>query len=273
MSKLQQAIDNLHEADREAAKRNGVSRIHPVSRLLVCVAYIGIVVSFHKYDIGGLLGMSLFIVITGILEDLSFVKGFQRIKYILVFVVLLGAVNLFLDRSVIMRTGSIIVTGGMISMITLLTKGILTVYSTYYLFMYTGIEQLCRALRCLKVPKGGVTVVLLIYRYIIVLLKEIQRMSQAYQLRAPGQKGIHIKAWGSYAGLLLLRSMERAQNVYDSMLLRGYDGEFQYEILEQKETGKGLSIVYAAGWIGVFILLRFVPVFQIIGNVFISASR
>ena len=71
MSKLQQAIDNLHEADREAAKRSGKSRIHPVSRLCVCMAYIGIVVSFHKYDVTGLLGMSLFIIITGILEDLS----------------------------------------------------------------------------------------------------------------------------------------------------------------------------------------------------------
>lgn len=267
MSKLQQAIDNLHEADREAGKRSGTSRIHPVSRLLVCMAYIGIVVSFHKYDTAGLLGMSLFIIITGILEDLSFVKGFQRIKYILVFVVLLGVVNPFLDRQVIMQAGNITVTGGMLSMITLLIKGILTVYAAYYMFMCTGIEQLCRALRCLKVPKGGVTVVLLIYRYIIVLLKEIQRMSLAYQLRAPGQKGIHIKAWGSFAGLLLLRSMERAQNVYDSMLLRGYDGEFRYEILGRKKSVKGLSVAYAAGWIGIFILFRFVPVFQMIGNI------
>lgn len=267
MSKLQQAIDNLHEADREAGKRNGTSRIHPVSRLLVCVAYTGIVVSFHKYDAAGLLGMSLFIITTGILEDLSFVKGFQRIKYILAFIVLLGVANLFLDRGVIMQVGNIAVTGGMLSMITLFIKGILTIYAAYHMFMCTGIEQLCRALRCLKVPKGGVTVVLLIYRYIIVLLKEIQRMSLAYQLRAPGQKGIHIKAWGSFAGLLLLRSMERAQNVYDSMLLRGYDGEFRHEILEQEKTGKGLSIAYAAGWAGIFILFRFVPVFQIIGNI------
>lgn len=273
MSKLQQAIDNLHEADREAGKRSGKSRIHPVSRLLVCVAYIGIVVSFHKYDVTGLLGMSLFIIITGILEDLSFIKGFQRIKYILVFVALLGIVNPFLDKRIVMQPGGVALTGGILSMITLFIKGILTVYSAYYMFMCTGIEQLCRALRCLKVPKGGVTVVLLIYRYIIVLLKEIQRMSLAYQLRAPGQKGIHIKAWGSFAGLLLLRSMERAQNVYDSMLLRGYDGEFRYEILEQKKTGEGLSAAYAAGWIGIFVLFRFVPVFQMIGNIFISTSR
>lgn len=273
MSKLQQAIDNLHEADREAGKRSCTSRIHPVSRLLVCIAYIGSVVSFHKYDIGGLLGMSLFIIVTGILEDLSFIKGFRRVRYILAFVILLGVANPFLDRRVVLQAGNIAVTGGMLSMASLFIKGILTVYSAYYMFMCTGIEQLCRALRCLKVPTGGVTVILLIYRYIIVLLKEIQRMSQAYGLRAPGQKGIHIRAWGSFAGLLLLRSMERAQNVYDSMLLRGYDGEFRYEILEQQAAGRGLSIAYATGWIGVFFLLRCFPVFQIVGNIFIFAGQ
>lgn len=270
MSKLQQAIDNLHQADAEAGKRGGISRIHPLSRLLVCISYIGIVVSYQKYDIQGLLGMSLFIIATGILEELSFVKGFQRIKYILLFVVLLGAANPFLDKRVMIQAGGISITGGMISMAALLIKGILTVYAAYFMFMCTGIEQLCRALRCLKVPRGGVTVILLIYRYIIVLLKEIQRMSLAYRLRAPGQKGIHIKAWGSFAGLLLIRSVERAQNVYDSMLLRGYDGEFPYEILGEKKAEKVSSIAYAAGWIGFFLLLRIIPVFQYIGNIFIS---
>lgn len=51
-------------------------------------------------------------------------------------------------------------------------------------------------------------------------------MSQAYALRAPGQKGINLKAWGSFAGLLLIRSIDRAQTVYESMQLRGFTGEF-----------------------------------------------
>ena len=51
-------------------------------------------------------------------------------------------------------------------------------------------------------------------------------MIQAYSLRAPNQKGIHISAWGSFLGQLLLRSMDRAQELYYSMLLRGFRGEF-----------------------------------------------
>ena len=50
----------------------------------------------------------------------------------------------------------------------------------------------------------------------------------AYKLRAPSQKGIHYKAWGPLVGQWLIRSMERAQVVYESMTLRGYRGEFSY---------------------------------------------
>lgn len=50
---------------------------------------------------------------------------------------------------------------------------------------------------------------------------------QAYELRAPGQKGIHFKVWGSLMGQMLLRSMDRAEVIYESMCLRGFDGVFR----------------------------------------------
>ena len=65
------------------------------------------------------------------------------------------------------------------------------------------------------------------YRYVTVLLEEVNRITQAYSLRAPNQKGIHYKVWGTLTGQVLLRSMDRANAVYESMLLRGYDGSFQ----------------------------------------------
>ena len=70
------------------------------------------------------------------------------------------------------------------------------------------------------------TVILLIDRYIYILGQEAERIMTAYKLRAPSQKGIHYKAWGPLVGQWLIRSMERAQIVYESMTLRGYQGEF-----------------------------------------------
>jgi cobalt/nickel transport system permease protein len=96
-----------------------------------------------------------------------------------------------------------------------------------------------------------------------VLAEEANVMTQAYSLRAPGQKGIHYKAWGSFLGQLLLRSMDRAEELYSSMLLRGYHGEFYYA------QGGGSSIrdvLYAAFWCALFIAARFVNLTQLLGT-------
>ena len=87
---------------------------------------------------------------------------------------------------------------------------------------------------------------------------------QAYKLRAPYQKGINIKAWGSFAGQILLRSIDRAEIVYESMLLRGFNGNF----IRNNHKGKViLSIAYASVWCLIFIILRVIPLFKIIGSI------
>lgn len=88
-------------------------------------------------------------------------------------------------------------------------------------------------------------------------------MMLAYKLRAPGQKGIHFKVWGSFLGLLLLRSMDRAQTVYESMLLRGYQGEIRGR---EFRGSKGRSVLYVCLWTAALLFLRLVPVFEIVGN-------
>ena len=269
MNRLQNAISALHEVDAEAGRRGAESKIHPAARLFVCVLFIVLTVSFQRYDLWGLLAMSLYIIITGIWEDISFRRGFGRLRVIFLFLLFLGIANPFLDREVITHLGGLEITGGMISMATLLIKGILAVYGAYFLLMTTGIDGICLALRTFRVPAGGVTVILLIYRYILLLLKEVQRMWQAYHMRAPKQRGIHISVWGSFAGLLLLRSMDRANDVYHSMLLRGYDGASLSGFLQERDHfRKGRSIVYAAGWTAALFSLRMFPVFEAVGSLF-----
>ena len=91
-------------------------------------------------------------------------------------------------------------------------------------------------------------------------------MTDAYHLRAPGQKGIHVSAWGSFLGQLLLRSMDRAQELYSSMLLRGYHEHFHYADIPRFSVHDGL---YTLGCTAVFLLLRFVPLAQAAGSLFV----
>ena len=273
MSKLKKAIHDIHisdaagrkaeEQDTAASEGKPESSPHPLSVLLVTFFYLLLVVSFSKYDLSGVLSMVLYLMILGTGKGISLKEALKRTWPVLLLVSAVGIANPFVERETCWRWGNFAVSYGMISMMTLMLKGIFCVMASYLLIISTGMEEISLGLRCLHFPKELVTIVFLIYRYLIVLLKEAERMVLAYKLRAPGQKGIHFKVWGSFLGLLLLRSMDRAQTVYESMLLRGYQGE----IRGREFTGsKGRSILYVCLWTAALLFLRLVPVFEIVGN-------
>lgn len=260
MNKVKKAVQDWHEADTGQRKTKGKTGIHPLSRFFVTLLFILLVISFPMYDLGGLSGMIIYLLMIGIWNEISFRKCIKHIWPVLILVSVVGIANPFLDKSVYCLINGFAITGGVISMLTLMIKGIFCVTASYCLIATTDMEQLCYGLRKLHIPKEIITLVLLIYRYLIVLLKEAERMSQAYRLRAPGQKGIQIKNWGSFVGQLLLRSIDRAELVYESMVLRGYNGELPGN---RFSGSKLLSILYVFIWGIILIFLRMVPIFHI----------
>lgn len=267
MAKLDTTVQDIHKLDTNAAVGRETQKVHAVSRLLVTFCYIFVTASFSKYNLCGVLSMVLYLIVTGFFYELSFRECVRKIWPVFLMAALVGAANPFFDRAVYGSIYGFGVTYGMVSMLTLMLKGIFCVTASCFLVMSTGMEEICYALRRLLVPKELVTVSLLIYRYLIVLLKEVKRMSQAYRLRAPAQRGIHWRAWGTFVGQLLLRSTQRADTVYESMLLRGFDGEFAGG---NARASMGKSIAYFAGWVFVFVLLRIFPVFEMAGGLLLS---
>ncbi len=265
MSKQDNAIYEIHRLDALAAKDQWMNTIHPLVKLMITVIYIVVVVSFSQYDIIGLLPMAVYPVAGFLLAELSFRESIQRLRFVLPLVCVIGVFNPFFDR-VPVDLGFITINAGVISMLTLMMKGVFTVLASYLLIATTSIEKICYALNLLHLPSELITLVLLIYRYIMVLIEEVNRLTQAYMLRAPGQTGIHIKAWGSLAGQLLLRSINRANAVYESMELRGYRSSFRY--MRRQATAKLSDYVYLIVWMAIFALFRAVPVVVIIGNMF-----
>lgn len=85
-------------------------------------------------------------------------------------------------------------------------------------------------------------------------------------MRAPKQKGIYYKAWGSLIGSLMLRSIDRAQMVYESMELRGFHPD---TFCVKKEKLDKKSCIYFSLMIVLLIILRFVPIFEMIEGIFI----
>ena len=263
MSKIGNAIYEIHYMDTLAARDRWVNRIHPLVKFIVTICYITAVVSFHKYDIIGLTGMMVYPIAGFILSELSFTDSIKRLRVVLPLICLVGILNPFLDKNVVLIAG-MRVNAGILSMTTLIIKGVFSVLASYLLIATTSVDKLCYAFRLLHIPKPIVIQFMLTYRYITVLLEETNCVTQAYALRAPNQKGIHFRVWGSLAGHLLLRSIDRAGVVYESMLLRGYGGDYQY--LRERLAVRLKDIIYLVFWLGITLLFRLYPVLLIIGN-------
>ena len=134
----------------------------------------------------------------------------------------------------------------------------------------TGMDKLAFALRMLKIPKIFVLQLLLTYRYISVLLEEVYKMQRAYSLRAPGHKGIHRHVWGSFAGRLILRTFDRAQRIYQSMNLRGFNGEYNTGTVPNIALK---DVVYMAGWSLFFVIARIFNIPNLLGTLFIGVIK
>lgn len=267
MDKLSQAQSELREMDALAAEDSPVHRLHPLCKLFVTIAYIVTVVSFPKYDFTGLIVMVLYPVLMFQAALIPVRTCFYKLRVVLPLVCAVGLVNPFWDHTMLMQLGNLTLTGGVVSMVTLMMKGIFSLMASFLLIATTPIDSLCAALRKLHVPSILTTLLLLTYRYIGLMLEQVAIMTESYKLRAPGQKGIHISAWGSFLGQLLLRSMDRAQELYDSMLLRGFRGEFFYADVPPCRLS---GVVYMTACAGGFLLVRLVPVASVLGGFFVG---
>lgn len=266
MNRAEQALYELKQMDELAAMDTPVHRFSALSKLFVTVLYILTVMSFGKYDLTGVFMMALYPYFMFQLCGIPFRTCLYKMRYIIPLVAFVGIFNPFFDRAVLLRIGSLGISGGMISFITLLCKGLLCLSASFLLVSTTKIDDLCAALRRIHIPSMLVTVFMLTYRYISVLTEEVAVMSDAYHLRAPGQKGIAVQAWGSFLGQLLLRSMDRAEELYAAMLLRGYRGEFPETHHDHKSSA---SLIFALVSAVLIILFRLVNIPALIGSLFV----
>ena len=267
MNKLFKAQSELREMDALAAECSPIHALHPLCKLLVTVLYIAVTVSFPKYNFSGLVMMVLYPVIAFQVSGIPVGLCFYKLRIVLPLVCAVGLANPFLDHTPLMQLGTITVTGGFVSMVTLMLKGIFSLMASFLLIATTSIDAICAALRKLHVPGILTTLLLLTYRYIGVMIEQASVMSQAYKLRAPGQKGIHISAWGSFLGQLLLRSMDRAEELYSSMILRGFRGEFYYA---DAPACRRASLVYTAVCIALFLGARCFNISSLLGGLLIG---
>ncbi|MBQ9493002.1 MAG: energy-coupling factor transporter transmembrane protein EcfT [Oscillibacter sp.] len=248
--------------DELAAGDSFLHRVHPLWKLLLTLWYLVLTASFPRYALSGLLGMSLYWISGFSIADLSLREALARTRWILGALFLVGIANPLLDRVPVLTLAGVPVSGGMISLATLFVKGLFAALASYLLIATTTLEEICWAMRLLRIPKLPVTVTMLTYRYLVLLMQEARRMSLACGLRCPGEKGVPFSIWGAFAGQMLLRTMERGERVYESMTLRGFHGEFPPP---SRGTVRG-GFVWFVLWLCALAFVRAAPIFELAGR-------
>jgi cobalt/nickel transport system permease protein len=254
---------NIGYLDTLSYKQTFVHKINPGIKLVVTLAFILSVVSLPKYEVHRLLPFFVFPVFVITAGDIPARVILKKVAFVSPFVLLAGMFNPLLDTNVFYRIWGIPVSGGWVSYVSIIIKFVLTISSALLLIATTSFPGICIALDRAHVPKIFVMQLLFLYRYLFVLAEELMRIVRARNMRAFGKHGRDIRTFISITGTFLLRSMERAERIYQAICSRGFDGSVR--LLRDVEI-RFTDIAYAAISVSLFIIFRTYDIVQSLGN-------
>jgi cobalt/nickel transport system permease protein len=270
MPDLSAASTHFRFLESLALQQTVIHRRHPLAKLLTTLGFLIIALSYGKYEVGAVLPLILFPVVLTVLGELPPGQLLKRALIAAPLVLGVGIFNPVFDQTPLLRIGAIAISGGWLSLASLLLRLGLTVTVSLILIATSGIGQVAAALLSLGLPRLMVTQLLFMYRYISVLGEETTRMLRAYSFRSLREGGIHFKAWGSLAGQLLLRTLDRAERIYQAMRCRGFDGQLR---LAGADRFRWPDAAYCGGWMAFFILARVYNLPELLGSVAMGVGR
>jgi cobalt/nickel transport system permease protein len=108
-------------------------------------------------------------------------------------------------------------------------KSFLSVGIMVILISTTSFPSLISVLRSLKMPGLFISLLGFMYRYSFLLIDEFESFQRTYKIRAVGNnKKIKKTALSNITAVLFSRSLLRSDNIYNAMLLRGFNGTFPF---------------------------------------------
>lgn len=238
-------------------------RLDARAKLAVTLAFIVTVVSFDKYAVSALIPFLVFPMMTILFGGLPAGYILKRVVIVAPFAILVGVFNPVIDRSVVFSIGSLSVSAGWLSFVSIILRFILTVSAAVTLIAVTGFYQVCTALEWLKVPRPFIVQLMFLYRYLFVLTDEFERMLKAIAVRSFSGKSMRFGTYVPVAGHLLLRTLGRADRIYRAMCCRGFDGHMRSvgsPVINRRD------MCFTFFWAVIFLALRFINVAEHAGR-------
>jgi cobalt/nickel transport system permease protein len=159
--------------------------------------------------------------------------------------------------------------GGWISLVSILLRFMLTVGAALLLIATTGFSAICMALEKLGAPRIFAIQLLMLYRYLFVLIEEAIRMVRAHTLRSFSVKKMRYQVFKQMLGNLLLRTIDRAQRIHLAMLSRAFTGEIK---IGRRYNFSRQEIFYVFSLLLLFSFMRFFDISGLLGNLLLEPS-
>jgi cobalt/nickel transport system permease protein len=256
--------------DDLAGGSSAIHRLDPRAKVVTALAFVVTVVSFGKYEVSALLPLALYPVALMAAAGLPPVPLLKRLMLAAPFVLMVGLFNPLFDRVPVAHVGPVVLSGGVVSFISILIRFVLTVMAALILVATTGFHGVCHGLGELGVPRVFVVQLLFLYRYIFVLTDEAAHMVRAHAARAVGTRGLSMHTFGTLSGQLLLRALSRAERVHAAMSCRGFDGRVR---LARRLRIGAPEAAFVLGWGAFFLLARLCNLSQLLGRAALEVMR
>lgn len=249
--------------DMLAAGDSPLHRIDPRAKLITTLIFIVAVISYDKYTLAALTPFFLYPLVFIYAGGIPAGYILKKVLIVSPFAVCVGICNPLIDRDVLFHLGSVGISGGWASFISIMMRFMLTVSAVLSLVSVTGFNAVCESLLKLGVPKPLVVQLLFFNRYMLVLAHEAASMARARSLRTFNTGSMKLGGFVSLAGNLLVRTIDRAERIYQAMSCRGFNGHIP--LIKPMRLGTR-DMIFIAGWALLFVMLKRYNIPFIIGS-------
>lgn len=244
----------LNARQMASCRDSHIGGIDARALLVVTVVYLVAMLSVPVHSVGMLIWFAVYPIVSAPLAHIAYERLFVKSLYVLPLLVIIGVFNPVYDHRTAFMAGSVAVSMGWVSFVSVIIRGLLSVQALLLLVYLAGFNGMCGALRAMKVPKVLVTQLQMLYRYLILLLREALDMHRARISRGYGRTSYGLSMWGSFVGQLMLRTFDRSERIHKCMLSRGFNG---FLPTAEPQKWHAADTLYCLVWILVFVPLRF----------------
>lgn len=198
----------------------------PTLKILLAFIYVCFAVSFPKYDMAGIMMFASLPLAALIVSSKDIFKSLKNSLAAVPIALVIGAANLWFERATMLDFGIVKISAGEISLAVLCAKAWACAAAAVAFSQCASESEMAKGLAALKIPCPIALQISLTMRYIPIIAEQARQVLRAYSLRSAHASGAaKITDWPKLAGSLLLRSLDRASNIYSAMRARGFEAK------------------------------------------------